>query len=480
MLPRATPLLLALFALLVQPLPPAAAQDGGGEPELEIGEPGEGDNTPPSRGEEWEKDRNRGGKGKRDDVDAPALERVTQKNVNKAIEEGVRWLKKNQKRDGSWGPVRADRMYGEKQKTGDYVRDELAPTAFSIYALSKCDVSRRDRSVRRGLKYLAKELEFVFDVQGGKGEMKGQPQNPSRSTPRVLTTYESAAIVLMLEAVYHRSEKLTGRHRKRGYTTDNPRERPRRSRMPEELWTELHERILHLTKGRTLSSGGGRRGGRRSTTRIPGLQVTQGRNAGGWRYSPGNDADLSATQFVLLALRAASQAGYPVEKTAPDVWRNAASYVMNCQARDGGFSYQIGQPKSTGSMTACGVASLIICKEQMELVGQPVPAQIDERVKRGLEWLDKNFHPHRNPNGAHNYYYMYGVERVGDLTGRKEFGGRDWYVRGAAHLLQTQEDDGKWVDQTAFPPRDVLGTCYAILFLKRATPPTVTIGTDDR
>ena len=63
---------------------------------------------------------------------------------------------------------------------------------------------------------------------------------------------------------------------------------------------------------------------------------------------------------------------------------------------------------------------------------------------------------------------------VGDLTGRKEFAGKDWYVRGARHLIGAQQADGKWVDQTAFPPRDILGTCYALLFLKRATPPTVT------
>jgi hypothetical protein len=68
---------------------------------------------------------------------------------------------------------------------------------------------------------------------------------------------------------------------------------------------------------------------------------------------------------------------------------------------------------------------------------------------------------------------------VGDLTGRKEFNGKDWYVRGAIFLLERQDEDGKWVDATGFRPHDVLGTCFALLFLKRATPPVVTYSGDD-
>ena len=60
---------------------------------------------------------------------------------------------------------------------------------------------------------------------------------------------------------------------------------------------------------------------------------------------------------------------------------------------------------------------------------------IDEAIKRGTKWLDENFVPDRNPGHSHHYYYLYGVERVGDLTGRKEFNGKDWYVRGAKVLL---------------------------------------------
>ena len=120
---------------------------------------------------------------------------------------------------------------------------------------------------------------------------------------------------------------------------------------------------------------------------------------------------------------------------------------------------------------------LLICKEQMLLDKQVVPGWIDDSIKRGMQWLDKNFDATRNPGaGNHHYYYLYGVERVGDLTGRKEFNKKDWYVRGARQLVANQGENGSWIDPTeAFPPKDVNSTTLALLFLKRATPPTVTM-----
>ena len=111
----------------------------------------------------------------------------------------------------------------------------------------------------------------------------------------------------------------------------------------------------------------------------------------------------------------------------------------------------------------------------MALAKQPVPGWIDDSIKKGLAHLDTVFVANQNPNkGRHRYYYLYGVERVGDLTGRNEFNGKNWYVRGARLLVGAQDPSGKWIDGGAYRPQDVLGTCYALLFLKRATPPTIT------
>lgn len=477
--------LLALFCLHLQPVM-GQDKDDDDDTEIDIGN-GEG-GKPSQKGQdaadeaEKTKRKNRGqglgGQGDDDDGDpnAPKVKASLQEQINKAIENGVKWLKQRQDQDGSWGPVRANSVYGKPDVRGDFVRDELGPTAFAVYALAKCGAKKTDPAVKKGMKFVFDQTEYVFDVMGGQPDNKPtELQKPSRTVPRVLTTYESAAIVLMIEAVYEHSAKLTGKHTKRKLETDNPLKPPSRSKIPKDVWRYMHNRIIHLTVGRR--GGGGARG--KGSPTIKGTQNTTGPNEGGWRYGQANnDADLSATQFVLLALRAASQAGYPVEKTAPRVWERAAKYVKKCQDRSGGFRYQTQGGQPTGSMTACGVACLVICREQMELAKQPKPPWIDDSIQKGLDWLDQNFVPDRNPGNNHHFYYLYGIERVGDLTGRHEFNKMDWYVRGARLLIERQEADGKWQDGTAFQPHDVLGTTFALLFLKRATPPTITVSGD--
>jgi len=427
-----------------------------------------------------------------DDVNAPKVKADLQTRINKAIEIGVEWLKKRQDKDGYYGPVEANRHYGEEGASGKYYRDYLGPTAWAVYTLAKCGVKRSDPDLNRAMKYVFEQCKFVFDVVGGNPDHKDTEETPNvtQKNPRVLTTYEAAAIVMMIEAVYQHSAKLTGKHTKRRLYSDNPLKPPAGSKIPKDVWRFMHDRIIFLTVGRKAAGGGGggRKGGRSGGgTNMPGAQVWQGDNKGGWRYGQGTqgDADLSATQFVLLALRAASQAGYPVEKVSPNVWKDAAEYVRKCQRSDGGFTYQRGGGEGeTGSMAACGIGSLVICREQMLLAkeidsDQPAPpAWIDEAIEKGLGWLDKNFVANRSPNGGRHYYYLYGVERVGDLTDRKDFNGKDWYTRGAEVLLAHQDADGKWTDGTAFPPQDVIGSCFALLFLKRATPPAVTFTGD--
>ncbi len=492
---RRTLILLLALGVFLQPISsPVWAQEEDDGIEIEENDGKGGD--PSGKGKydaEETRRKNSGlaGGGPQDDGDAhaPKVKLSLQQQINKAIKDGVEWLKKRQGKDGSWGPVRANRRYGESKASGNYIRDELGPTAWSVYTLSKCGVPAKDPVVRKGLKFISDQTRYVFDEMGGKAAKRddlgkdglGQ-QRVAQSSPRALTTYESAAIILMIEAAYQRSEKLTKKHKVRKWKTKMLLSPPKKSKIPKKAWGAMHDRIMWLTYGRKIrpKAGGG-------TTTINGTLNVKGPNNGGWRYGQANgDADLSATQFVLLAFRAASQAGYPMERlmrNGQTVWERTAKYVMNCQNQDGGFRYQTQPGKTTGSMTACGIASLVICKEQIELVNaergkkEPqieMPSGIAESIERGKKWLDLNFTVKQNPGGSHHYYYLYGVERVGDLTARKEFNSMDWYVRGARLLIPAQAGDGSWTDQGAYPPRDVLGSCYALLFLKRATPPVVT------
>ena len=71
------------------------------------------------------------------------------------------------------------------------------------------------------------------------------------------------------------------------------------------------------------------------------------------------------------------------------------------------------------------------------------------------------------PGAGFYYYYLYALERVGALTQRKWIGRHDWYREGAEELFRRQSQDGSWT--SGGPESAEVDTCFALLFLKRAT-----------
>ena len=125
-------------------------------------------------------------------------------------------------------------------------------------------------------------------------------------------------------------------------------------------------------------------------------------------------------------------------------------------------------------------------REQIANLGQTPPDWLQEQANAGLEFLgrqldfttnryDPNWKEPRPEGTGYHFYHLYGIERVGALSGKHEIGGKAWYPRGAQWLVDVQQKSGAWSDWSCMRPTDVLGTCFALLFLKKATPPTVTV-----
>jgi hypothetical protein len=79
-----------------------------------------------------------------------------------------------------------------------------------------------------------------------------------------------------------------------------------------------------------------------------------------------------------------------------------------------------------------------------------------------------------------HYYYLYGLERAGMLFGAETMGQHKWYPTGAHFLLKEQRDDGSWSSGKAPTRQAAWDTCWAILFLRRATRPLKDVATGDR
>lgn len=227
------------------------------------------------------------------------------------------------------------------------------------------------------------------------------------------------------------------------------------------------------------------------------VQISDGDRKGGWRYSrESGQGDNSNSQFALLALHEA-------ERTLPDLkieeqtWRRAVAYWTEQQQDDGSWGYikgstvgAFGQP--SGSMTCAGVSSVIIASGQISdgdvnLADGRVQCcgtrKDNDVVEKGLAWLGAKFTVEQNPGAGAEWqlYYLYGVERVGRLSGRRFFynrkgQARDWYREGAAHLVKSRFDavTGRFIGVQGEEERvPELSTALSLLFLAKGRRPIV-------
>jgi hypothetical protein len=227
----------------------------------------------------------------------------------------------------------------------------------------------------------------------------------------------------------------------------------------------------------------------------------------------GQPNDQSNSQYAALGLRACHDAGIDLPGAVIDKaiawWKNtqkkAEGAAVKLQFKDqGGKSVAVagtkgvsgvmdrpeeiladprgwcygqhGEHKAYGSMTAGAIGTLAIydyIKDNDQ--GKKKTWRKDKDVISGIAWIASNFSVTGNPgpyehanfavNGqAQYFYYLYALERAGMLFGTETMGDKYWYPEGAKVLCDVQKGDGSWGDGT----RD---TCFAILFLKRATRP---------
>ena len=222
------------------------------------------------------------------------------------------------------------------------------------------------------------------------------------------------------------------------------------------------------------------------------LLTHQNKN-GSWDYNGRPHGDTSISQYAVLGMWEAENAGVDIPPTA---WDRAAGWFLSVQDSVGGWNYHRDEgPKYTDTvaMTAAGVGSLLICQRQMDryragqkrggtsslltpLSTEGVQAefhqmtstvQIERSYRQGFSWISANFAPN-NPTlaGQSSTYMLYGLERIGALTERQSIGRLDWYEKGRTYLRSSQQADGAW-RQT--PNTDEMNTVWAILFLTKST-----------
>jgi hypothetical protein len=199
--------------------------------------------------------------------------------------------------------------------------------------------------------------------------------------------------------------------------------------------------------------------------------------------------DNSNSQYAALGLRACHDSGIVLPK---DVIEKCRKWWIDSQHDSGGEKGVATGGDVTGpprgwcyskasvcdkkhhpyaSMTAGAVGALAIYDYILDM-----DRKKDASIKSGLAWHNANWSVGGNTGpaefaattAAEHYYYLYALERAGMLLDMTMIGNHDWYVEGAKLLLDGQKDGGSWVAGGG-RSNSTWDTCYAILFLKKAT-----------
>ncbi|MGQ0614609.1 MAG: hypothetical protein ACT4PV_12815 [Planctomycetaceae bacterium] len=374
----------------------------------------------------------------------------TEARVAEAVQRGARFLLGRFDPEEGWGGARGTGVYGGVGLAYPYA---AGPSALCCFALLKAGVPRDDPVLKKAFSFL-----------------KLKHRNPGVS-------YEIS--VLLLAVAERGGASRSPDYRLATFRPDRSSNRyrlPKGSPLDRESWTwmcELAQKLLHFQGG-----------------------------SGGWRYYPmdfhsGGTADVSSTQFALLALSTASRCGFDVK---PEVFRKAREFLLAQQQEEGprvpraihvagaeeawdrarGFPYiaKSAVPayrRVSGGMTAAGLASLLLVRDELAAEGRD--ERLEQAVLDAFAWLGRYFTVQVNPGyqpfslGSYHFCWLYALERSGDLMGREVIGERSWFTEGARYLLAIQDQAGAFVDGSCMQPQDSLGTAFALLFLTRASRP---------
>lgn len=213
----------------------------------------------------------------------------------------------------------------------------------------------------------------------------------------------------------------------------------------------------------------------------------------GWSYTDrsSNRADNSNTQYALLGLWAGRQAGAKIDQAQ---WQAIQDYFRDNQKDGGGgnlptgfWTYQNENASPSLTMTAAGVCGLYISARELndnkqgldERTGIAAKCGVypeDDAIAKGMRWLASNL-KYYSPN--HTFYNVYGIERVGRLSGQRFIGDHDWYRDGCRQLVGekgnaglAQKPGGDWfINDNAIDQFPVISTSFAVLFLAKGRTP---------
>jgi len=209
----------------------------------------------------------------------------------------------------------------------------------------------------------------------------------------------------------------------------------------------------------------------------------------GWSYPMNDFADNSNTQYALLGLYAAKQAGIKIDDK---VWREIQAFYTRTQRPEmvaevptgrGYWTYYNHEERGGSiSMTVAGVCGLLIAGMGLDQSGQELDPATgvakkcgiypeNAAVAKGMKWVAEYF---TFESAKSSFYNIYGMERLGRISGQRFIGIHDWYREGCELLVKLQDPtDGSITRGKGIDGATILSTSFALLFLSKGRTPVL-------
>jgi len=426
---------------------------------------------------------------------------VTEENIDKAVKKGAQWLRTQQKADGSW--TYEDEPF-ELTIPGIPEKLKMGCTALCCLAMLKAGVSPDDPAIKKGMNYcrnhklvtvygvacfvLALEALYTVPLKSKEAEKEGSPEgrmraaavrDPAKKFRKRASSRDKHKMKELILWLLRNQEKNVWRYPGYGEDASNTQyvalafriSLPVQALMKVAEWFAKNQEPKgpkvesfpvpaadHSMKELRRLEGEIQRGMRKIESELA-------------RDKDRDKADSMTTQVV---------------DTIREKLYKGEKHEMYAR----GWCYMPEDPKGketrkeiTGSMTTSGIIALTVSKAYLEgssMYKGNWPKAVDRAIRDGCGWLAHHWTVKKNPAGSgkpflHHYYYLYGLERAGMITLTSKFGEHDWFKEGATLILGQQRDDGRWDCGKWGTSGPVPDTCFAILFLKKATQPIVNV-----
>lgn len=457
----------------------------------------------------------------KDPVKPQVFKKPFKERVEDAVDRGCDWLKTQQGVEPGEDPAVFGRLKEQPlYSPGTPHNYRIGRTAFPIQALCKSGVFADDKHIVKAMNYLRKN----YTDQGAIQMMKGFVGSVS---------YEDATVLNAVEAYYISQWEAKARglaNKKSRFKRVEVDGKKRRVAI--KRWGTEEKGAKKKKKKRVFKLSKKDRKVCEIAIKALESKFRRAYGGGGWRYARKGVGqtkpmiDCSATQYAMLGFKCATRLGMGYDKS---MIMESVHYYLRQQDKDGpevsrrkreddseeakkkkkkdpekstssrryrpakkdrarGWGYnrqdkhQDGDERTYGSMTAAGICGLILMLSdlendpRMQKRWSKMKDKVQQAIYDGLAWLVVNWTMTENPQrGKHRYYYyLYTIERLGMLGEIDYIGSHDWYYEGAEVLLNDQhteegKDHGMWDIGNEITPSDVYNTCYALLFLKKAT-----------